>query len=260
VLYQLSYIPTGLKGQRGGLYVPGLAPVKAMTTGFRGATAALMIVACLAALARAAEAAGRASSPLLVAESRCNDQTINESATQIRDYDRHGAGDDPSKLQRRFGKIADVLTLLAEERGILDRVCSSDAQKSPLFAQIGATAAWALSLESDAAAKLNASCPAAAKGLSTMMLSDAWLSLANVVNDGGGTVPTDVAQVASKVQTRAAAIGLTLPTWANTSAYWRDQLHEQAKQQIATCAQPSPAPTVPPSPAPASTPSSNPSP
>ena len=65
-------------------------------------------------------------------------------------------------------------------------VCSSEAQRAAFVAQIAATAAWALALEADVAARLNASCPAAAQALPTMMLSDAWLSLANVVNDDGG--------------------------------------------------------------------------
>jgi len=102
---------------------------------------------------------------------------------------------------------------------------SSDAARAPLFAQIAATTAWALTLESDVAARLNASCPAAAQGFSKMMLSDAWLSLANVINDSGGQVPGILTDVIPKVQSRAQVVGLTLPSWADTSAYWRDQVH-----------------------------------
>jgi len=32
---------------------------------------------------------------------------------------------------------------------------------------------------------------------------------------------------------------LTLPSWADTSAYWRDQVHSQAKAALATCPSPS---------------------
>jgi hypothetical protein len=45
------------------------------------------------------------------------------------------------------------------------------------------------------------------------------------------------------VQTRATAVGLTLPAWSETSAYWRDQVHAKAKAAIATCPSPSPSPT-----------------
>ena len=112
-----------------------------------------------------------------------------------------------------------------------------------MFAQIAATSAWALTLESDIAARLNSSCPAAAQALPTMMLSDAWLALANVVNEGNGTVPAAFADVIPKVQSRAAAAGLTLPAWSETSAYWRDGVHAKAKAAIATCPTPSPSPS-----------------
>jgi hypothetical protein len=75
------------------------------------------------------------------------------------------------------------------------------------------------------------------------MLADAWLSLANVVNNDGGTVPAAFASVAPKVQTRAQAVGLALPIWADTSAYWRDQIRLKAKAAVATCPSPSPAPS-----------------
>ena len=107
-----------------------------------------------------------------------------------------------------------MLATLRDEREILDSVCASDAARAPLFAQIAATTAWALVLEAGLAVRLNASCPAAAKALPTMMLSDAWLALAKVVNDSGGTVPPIFADVIPKVQTGAQAVGLTLPAWA----------------------------------------------
>jgi hypothetical protein len=78
------------------------------------------------------------------------------------------------------------------------------------------------------------------------MLSGAWLSLANVVNNANGTVPASFQDVIPKVQTRAQAVGLPLPAWADTSAYWRDQVHAKAKAAIATC--PSPSPSASPSP------------
>jgi hypothetical protein len=70
-----------------------------------------------------------------------------------------------------------------------------------------------------------------------------------VVNADGGTVPPSFADVIPKVQTRAASVALTLPAWADTSAYWAGQVREKAKAAIATCPTPSPstpAPSTPP--------------
>ena len=261
VLYQLSYIPIWSPGhaapfdsaqgdtaarrpwatvedctcRRGHLskrmrYVP---------RSFASALAAVVLL-CTAMPARAA-------APILVAANRCNSQTIDQASSRIRDYDRHGPGGSTARLVERFGAIAEVIATLNEERDILDSICSSDAQRSPLFTQIATYSAWGLALESDVAAKLNASCAAAATALPTIMLADAWLALARVVNEDGGAVPASFADVIPKVQTRAAAVGLTLPAWADTSAYWADQVRTKAKAAIATCPTPStsPSPSTP---------------
>lgn len=186
-----------------------------------------------------------AATPVLVAANRCNSQTIDDASTRLREYDRRGTSGNSGQLLQRYGAIVDVVAVLNEERQILDSVCSSDAQQSPLFAQIAALSAWALVLEADIAAKLNASCGAAAQALPTMMLSDAWLALANVVNEQGAAVPTAFNNVIPRIQSRAQALGLALPAWAETSAYWRDQVHAKAKAALSTC--PSPSPSASPS-------------
>jgi hypothetical protein len=188
------------------------------------------------------------AAPVEIAADRCNGQTIDEASARIRDFDRHAPGGSSAELLERYGAIAETLSVLNEEREILSTVCSSDAQRAAFATQIAGTSAWALALESDVAARLNASCPAAAQGLPTMMLADAWLALANVVNDDSGTVPASFHDVIPKVQTRAQAVGLTLPAWSDTSAYWRDQVQAKAKKAIATCPSPSPSPTASPSP------------
>jgi hypothetical protein len=191
--------------------------------------------------------AARAQAPTLVAAGRCNSQTIDDATGRLRDYERHSPSSGPAQLVQRFGAIAEVLSILTEERDILNTICSTDAERAPFFAQIAAAIAWALVLESDVAARLNASCPQAAAAFPTMMLADAWLALANVVNDENGVVPASFSDVIPKVRSHAQAAGLTLPPWSDTSAYWRDQIHAKGKAAIATC--PSPAPSPSPSPA-----------
>ncbi len=64
--------------------------------------------------------------------------------------------------------------------------------------------------------------------------------MAATVNDQGGTVPRSIAEVVPKIQTRAAAVGLTLPAYTETSPYWRDQVTDQAKQAVQICPTPVP--------------------
>jgi hypothetical protein len=182
---------------------------------------------------------GARSSPVPAAN-RCNGLTIDSESARVRDYDRHPPADTPSALVTRYGAIADVISTLTEEHGILSSICSSEPQKTALFVQIAAVSAWAIVLESDIAARLNASCPGAAKAFPSIMLADAWLSLANVVNENGGAAPPEFAEVTPKIQSRAQAVGLALPAWADTSQYWRDQLDAKEKPIIQACPSPSP--------------------
>lgn len=202
-----------------------------------------VVVLFAASLPLTAAASPAASAPVLIAGGRCNGQTIDDATSHLRDLERHATSGNPAQLSERYGAIADIIATLNEERDVLNSICSTDAQRTALFAQIAAGAAWALALEADVAGRLNASCPAAAQALPAMMLSDAWLALANIVNDNGGTVPQSFNEAIPKVQARAAAVGLTLPAWSETSAYWRDQVHAKSKAAIATCPTPSPSPT-----------------
>jgi hypothetical protein len=184
-----------------------------------------------------------AATPAEIAVSRCNGQTIDDMSSRLRDYDRHPPGSSQSKQLARYGAIADVLSTLSEEHDILKSVCASENETAGLFTQIAALSAWALVLEADVAGQINASCAAAARGLPTIMLADAWLVLANRINDANGTVPAAFNDVIPKIQTRAQAVDLTLPAWGETSQYWRDQVHTKEKAAIATCPSPSPSPT-----------------
>ncbi len=202
------------------------------------ATAALALIAV--------GAPERAAPSVLIAENRCNTQTIDEASSHLRDYDRRASEGNSAQLLQRYGALVDVISVLNEERDVLESVCSSDAERAPLFAQIAAFSAWALALEADIAGKLNPSCSAAATALATMMLADAWLGLANVVNSDQGTVPAAFKDVVPKVRSRADAVGLNLPVWAETSAYWRDHVRIKAKAAIATCPSPAPVPSTSP--------------
>jgi len=197
-----------------------------------------LIVAVVATLVTVVP--GHAAATVIVAVNRCNGQVIDESSARVRDYDRHPPADNQTALLKRYGALSELVGTLNEEREILDSVCSRDARQGELFAQVAAASGTALVLEADVTAKLNAACPAAATGIPQMILADAWLGLARVVNEQNGTVPASFSDVIAKVQSHAHAVNLTLPAWADTSAYWRDQVKAKAKDAVATCQSPSP--------------------
>ena len=125
----------------------------------------LLVLTAVASVLVGAGAHARGTPPVELASNRCNSQTIDDASTKLRDYDRRGSSGNSAQLIQRYGAIVDVISVLNEERQILDGVCSSDAQRGPLFAQIASLSAWALTLESDIAVKLNASCGAAQTAL-----------------------------------------------------------------------------------------------
>jgi hypothetical protein len=194
----------------------------------------------LLGIAPAGAPGGFASPRVVAVANRCNARMIDQYQGEVRSFDAHPPRSDPAHLNARLGEIADVVSSLDEEHGVLDSICATDTDKALLFAQLNATVAWALALESDIAAKLNASCPPAAKALPAAMLAQSWLALAATVNDQGGAVPNSIAEVVPKIRARAAAVDLELPAYPETSAYWRDQITQKAKEAVAACPSPTP--------------------
>jgi hypothetical protein len=187
-----------------------------------------------------------------VAITGCDAKEINEAQTQLRDWEKHPprSNDADGKVQR-LTDLQDEVQSLGQERGILDAVCPASMSRAPYFAEIAATQAWAYALEADMALSLGPPCPTAANAIPNQLVASAWFALAGNVNDSGTTAPT-IAQMAPKVQARAALIGLTLPAFADTSKYWLDQVAAATKAAIASCNLPEATPS--PSPTPVSTP------
>ena len=209
-----------------------------------------MIFRALLALAFAATVVGTApparAGQVLVASDRCNGRMIDDYSQELRDLQARPPRGDQGSLARQFGKVEAVLNSLNEERGIIDSVCASDEAKAPLFAQLAVTAAQGLLTESDLALKLNLPCPPAANAFAQQLVAQAWLNIANVVNETGSAPPRDITEAAAPIQARATALGMTLPAFAETSAYWRDGFTAKAKDAVLAC--PSPSPSASPSP------------
>ena len=147
MLYQLSYIPRA----GGGLYRVEVAPCQSAKSGAVKGTVArgLVTTASIAAFLAGGLDYGHAALagtiwPLIL---RAATRGLSMK-TRRRCEATTGAGRAPTPpdQNRRIGEINAVLASLNEERGILDSVCSSDADKAPLFAQIAAITAVGLAL------------------------------------------------------------------------------------------------------------------
>jgi hypothetical protein len=213
-------------------------------------TLAVLIAAIPLIAGAGAVAAPTTPQPELVAASRCNGRAIDDDQTQIRDVERHLAGNDPNAIRAQLADLGDTLNGLSEEHNVLDHVCTSDNDKLPLFQQINAATASGILLQSELIAKLYVACPAAATAVPQALVAQAWLAVAATVNDANGTIPVIMAPVIPKVQARAAALNMTLPVYADTSAYWRDQFANAVTPAMQLCAGklPTPPPTDAPEP------------
>ena len=128
---------------------------------YRSALAALALLMSLTFVGALPATAG----PSVVAASRCNSRMIGDYAAEIRDDDAHPPGSALPDLQKRYNDLNELLQALSQERAVLDSVCPSDADKTPLFAYLSASASYALALQSDIALKINLPCPPAAKAV-----------------------------------------------------------------------------------------------
>jgi hypothetical protein len=189
----------------------------------------------------------------VAAANRCNGRMIDDYQIQIQGFERRPPGND-NAIWQQLSELGDTLTALGEEHNVLDHVCASDTDKAPLFAQINAATATGLVIRANLTNKLYAPCPPAATAVAQAQIAQAWLAVAATINDQNGTIPVILAPVIPKIQMRAAAFGMALPTYTETSAYWRDQFANAVPPAMESCAGKLPTPPPTPSPEPIDTP------
>ncbi len=182
--------------------------------------------------------------PALVALNRCGPQNIDDYTTTVRNAEAHPPRGGQAAEFKRFKKLQGVIAGLGQERGILAAVCPQNVDRTAFNAEIAAAQAWAMALEADIATALGPPCPSAAGAVERQFLAGAWYTLAFEVTAEGGTPRPVIAAVIPKVQSRAAKVNLTLPSFADTSAYWRDQVKAATTASLQACATPSPAPAA----------------
>lgn len=195
------------------------------------ALATLALLSCSAL----ASAAPRSEAIVVAYASRCNAMVVNEAESQIRTYASHPPA--TAERDRRLAALQALIEQLQNEGQILGSTCASDESRAPIEAQLRAAIAWASVQQADLAVdKFAVSCPAAQRPVEAGFLAAAWLELAKATPDSG-PAPKSVTDVVPMVQSRAAEAKLTLPTVAETSAYWRDQVQAKGKEALADCPQ-----------------------
>jgi hypothetical protein len=218
---------------------------------------ALILAAFVAAVPVVAGAGTAGSSHAaqseIVAATRCNGRMIDDYQIQIQGFERHPPGND-NAIWQQLRDLGDTLSALSEEHNVLDHVCANDTDKAPLFAQINAATATGLVIRANLTNRLYAPCPPAATAVAQAQIAQAWLAVAATINDQNGTIPVIIAPVIPKIQARAAAFGMALPTYTETSAYWRDQFANAVPPAMQSCAGKLPTPPPTPTPAPIDTP------
>lgn len=192
------------------------------------------VVMSLFALLLGMVASFSVSAPALAARSRCNASNAGDFDAQVRDFSKHVPA--PKERAQRFADLDQILSDIAMEQSALEASCTKESDRQPIDSQLHATAGWALVQEADMTlAQLTESCPTARDAGTARLLAAAWYELAKGVPEGQVAGPKSVAAIVPMIQSRAAAVKLTLPSVADTSSYWRDQVAEQAKTALAAC-------------------------
>jgi hypothetical protein len=200
------------------------------------------VLALAAAIAAGAVAPSPAKPALVAAiNARCNNNVTGTLERQVRAYDRRPPAANVDALTQRFADLDSILQQAQLERDILQNMCTND-ESPPINNQLAGVVAWAYALQADIAAKRFAllNCPVAVTSVPPALLASGWYALATTLNES--TAPPApaplVAEVMPKIRARAAAVGLTLPPFSDTSQYWRDTLVAKALG----CPSPSPSP------------------
>lgn len=178
-------------------------------------------------------AATLSGGPTVVALARCNDYNATHLEDQVRSYEKNPAAT-PADRETRFAALEAVLSSADNEAIVLQSICS-EPDFIPKAAHLFAIEAWALALESDLSREQNAKdCPAAEIPVARGYIANAWLLLSRADLDATGKYPS-VQNVLPKVQTRAAALNLTLPARIDTTHYWMTTVRDAGTEAAKTC-------------------------
>ncbi|HTU69484.1 MAG TPA: hypothetical protein VMF11_04110 [Candidatus Baltobacteraceae bacterium] len=170
------------------------------------------------------------SAPVSVAYSRCNSIQADAIAEKLQDYAKH-----PSDQTQRSVQIALTQTDAEQERTILQGVCPA-SDYGRLASRLYALEAWGdlLGYATIGPSPMDKICPDANKKVMIGTAAHAWqqLALAATVT----STPTSlVATLTPQVRALAAKGGLTLPPFAQATAYWEQHYENSAKQAMIDC-------------------------
>ncbi len=166
------------------------------------------------------------------ANPRCNHDVAGMLERRVRGYDRHPPAQNADALSRRYLQLNSILQQAQVEHDILHELCTGAEFAAPAD-QLAGVVAWAYALEADITVQhfTALKCPQTATTAAQALLADAWYALATTY--ATGTPPAEapsptpaplVAEVTPKVKSRAGAVGLELPAFADATEYWRDTM------------------------------------
>ena len=167
---------------------------------------------------------------------RCNTIVASQLDNRVRQLDKRAPA--TNELADRYNDLQRIISEAAQEEEILENTCPSDASRAPIDVQLGATAAWAYALQSDVVrAKFAITCQTVKDVAAAAFVATAWRELAEVAPPGQATPAPALGEVIPKVESRASAVGLTLPSLADASNYWATQQQDKAKEATEGCPQ-----------------------
>jgi hypothetical protein len=172
-------------------------------------------------------------------DSRCNAVNINTIQDQLQGFAQRPASG--AQRKQRAVDIVQAQSDIEEESVVLQGICPQD-DFPPLSARLYALDAWADLLEQrNGAMGGGASCPDADRKVIAATAASAWLRLgrASLV---AAKPPALVATLVPQVRALAVQAGMTLPAFADATAYWEQQYVTAAKQAIVDCAAQTPHP------------------
>jgi hypothetical protein len=170
----------------------------------------------------------------VVADSRCNDFAVTHMEDTLRRFE--AAPPPPTALDARFAALQQVGRDATDESVILQSVCP-EHDLLPLASSLFAVQAWSLALQSDLAKEEYAQgCPAAELPVVRGFVAEAWVDVTRALQNNPQP-PAVVADVQAKVQSRAAAVSLTLPTASETSSYWLTGIQNLGRDAAKGCKQ-----------------------
>ncbi len=164
---------------------------------------------------------------------RCNGRASGELESRVQVLEAHPPAD--TGVDSQFVQLSGILGDEAVEDNILHAACTRETDLMPLIADLRASEALAYLAESDLTRReFTKSCPTALEPVTAGFIAAAWRELVLASPDSGPT-PRSITDLVPQVTARAAAVHLTLPSFADASNYWMTTVQQAGQRAASAC-------------------------